>query len=656
MPSASRSQRATQVAPLQARIALLEAQLAQSQELAATPQRADEMARRSGEALRESEQRFRTLVVHSPMGIFQSDLSGNCAFVNDRYCTIAGVSAGECADFGWLRTLHPEDRENVLAAWQQAHDSRSEFAMEFRFLHDDGTLRWVLGSAVPLDGAADAAGGYLGNVLDITNRKQADEDLSASEQRFRLLSNCSPVGIFLSDKIGNLIYTNPRLQAIYGYASQELLGTSFANMIHPDERDEALANWFKIAPTCEPHSVERRYLNRQGKTLLVHVRSAPLISSSGAVLGRVGTVEDITDRREGEQQLRRGEERYRMLAEHSTDMISKHAPDGVYLYASPACRALLGYEPEELIGRSAYDFFHPEDLAAIRELRGSIAQPFGSTTMVYRIRRKDGQYIWFETVSKSIADPGIAGAARIIAVSRDISERKRTQKMLHENEKLAATGRIAARIAHEINNPLAGIKNSFLLVKDAIKPDHAYFNYVARIESEIDRIVRIVRLMFDLYRPDPVDACEIDLGDVIREIAALLGTTAPARDVKLDVDVSGVTEPVRLHEDSIRQILYNIIANAIEASPVGGVVTVRASLENAVIDIFVADPGEGISENLRSQIYEPFFTTKHECGTGGLGLGLSISRGIVEAMQGTLDFECSPGQGTVFHISVPAGH
>ncbi len=318
------------------------------------------------QSVRESQQRFRTLVVHSPMGKFQGDLAGNCAFVNDRYCTLAGVAADECGNYGWLRTVHPEDRDRVLAAWREACVSHSEFAMEFRFLHDDGTVRWVFGSAVPLDGAGEERGGYLGNVLDITQRKQSEEALSTSEQRFRLLSDCSPVGIFLSDKVGNCIYTNPRLQVIFGYDSREFLGRGFAKIIHPDDRDDVLAAWFKMAPSCNLHSVERRYVNRHGKELMVHVRSAPLLSSSGEVLGRVGTVEDITDRREGEQQLRRSEERYRVLAENSTDMISKHTPDGVYLYVSPACRALLGYDPEELIGRSGYEFFHPEDLCAHR--------------------------------------------------------------------------------------------------------------------------------------------------------------------------------------------------------------------------------------------------------------------------------------------------
>src|SRR5262249_5137924 len=159
-------------------------------------------------------------------------------------------------------------------------------------------------------------------------------------------------------------------------------------------------------------------------------------------------------------------------------------------------------------------------------------------------------------------------------------------------------------IAHEINNPLAGIKNSFLLVKDAIPRNHDYFSYVARIESEIDRIARIVRQMFDLYRPDHVILRESALGDTIRDVVALLSTTAPASRVKLQVDTERVGGPVRLPEDSVRQVLYNVIVNAIEASPPGGTVGVTAALNDDGVEVLVSDQGSGIPAGLKSQIYE----------------------------------------------------
>jgi hypothetical protein len=247
----------------------------------------------------------------------------------------------------------------------------------------------------------------------------------------------------------------------------------------------------------------------------------------------------------------------------------------------------------------------------------------------------------------------IAGRTIYTAILHDVGDRKRTEKMLRENEKLAATGRIAARIAHEINNPLAGIRNSFLLIKDGISSEHPYFSYVGRIEKEIDRIARIVRQMFDLHRPDYITSRDVELHQSIGDVVALLDSIARARGVTLTVDVVGAVRRVSLPEDSLRQVLYNVIVNAIEASPADSVVGIKATLSASDVEILVADHGEGIAPAMQLQIYEPFFTTKSQSGTGGLGLGLPISKGLVEAMQGTLDVERTSRNGTVFRITIP---
>jgi len=742
----------------------------------------DVEARKAAErSLHESKNRFRALAMHSPVGIFQVDLEGNTLFVNDRCRTIAGLGDGPESQIDWPSTLHPEDQPRTQAVWDQAVRMQAEFSCEYRFLHADKTVRWVWGNAVPVYDESGKLASYLGNILDISHRKLAEEALRASEQRFRLLSNCSPVGIFLADERGQMIYGNPRLRALTGYSSHEMFGMGFTRVLRDALPPSELEQWQQH----HTHDVERELVDRGGKSHWVHIRSAPLIAGNGSVMGRVGTIEDITERREAEEQLRRSEERFRILAERSTDLISQHDASGVFVYASPACQALLGYTPQELLGTCAYDLFHPDDLAALREALLSAEEPLNSSTITYRIRHKAGHYIWFETSSQPLPEDPQGRESGIIAVSRDITirrqaaeqlalsearmrgilntaadgiltfdadgmielfnpgaerlfgyttveveghsirmllspredmqpvevqtwlsgfrhtraeprevtghrkdgstieleirvgesiiggrrtftgilhdigQRKATEQRLRESEKLAATGRIAARIAHEINNPLAGIKNSFLLVKGAIPTDHEYFSYVARIESEIDRIARIVRQMFELYRPDQTTRDEIHLGRTIHDIVALLSTTDPARRVTLEVDVGQVPDVVRLPEDSLRQVLYNLIVNAIEASPEGGRVTISAACSSSWVEIQISDQGSGIPASLRPRIYEPFFTTKSDHpskGTGGLGLGLPISRGIIESLRGTLTFHCDSGQGTTFQVRLPLDH
>ncbi len=731
---------------------------------------------RAEQAVRDSQERFRTLAVHSPVGIFQCDLQANSLFVNNRYLAIAGVAEHRAEGRGWLRTLHPLDRDEVFADGERALQRREEFSREFRFLHEDGTVCWVWANAIPMCDESGRVTSLLGNVLDITHRKQVEEALRATEQRFRLLSDSTPVGVFVSDEAGQLVYSNPPLQAIYGYDSQQLSGLGFSRVFYPEDYATALANWLRVSRANEPHNLERRFIHANGEKRWARVRSSLMISSDGAVLGRVGTVEDITDHRQTLLELQSSEARYRMLADYSTDMISKHAADSTMLYVSPACRTLLGYEPEDLLGKKVDEFLHPDDQAAYDVLNPTGADSTDIVTLAFRFRRKDGVYVWLEVLFRTILGLSPESQQEIVAVSRDITERrqaaeqlresearlrgildtvadgivtvnhsliierfnpgaqglfgysaeevlgrhirllipaatladfqndarrhggsshvparevtgqrrdgtkrelemrvgamegagrtvytailhdisdrKRTDQMLRENEKLAATGRIAARIAHEINNPLAGIRNSFLLIKDGISPDHPYFSYVSRIETEIDRIARIVRQMFDLHRPDYVTPRQIELHQTIGDVVALLDSIAQARGVSLSVS-AGAARRVTLPEDALRQVLYNVIVNAIEASPTNSDVWITATVSDSEAEILVADQGEGISPALQSQIYEPFFTTKSPSGTGGLGLGLPISKGLVEAMQGALAIERTSQRGTVFRIAVP---
>ncbi|MHB0945935.1 MAG: PAS domain S-box protein [Sedimentisphaerales bacterium] len=238
------------------------------------------------------------------------------------------------------------------------------------------------------------------------------------------------------------------------------------------------------------------------------------------------------------------------------------------------------------------------------------------------------------------------------ALLKAMTERDHIQKLLSETEKLAAAGKLAAQIAHEINNPLAGIKNSFLLVKDAIPASHRYFEYVGRIEKEIDRVSQIVRQMFDLYQPQTSPAGKFRLYETIRDIVELLKVSRQEKNIHIEIDCDENIF-ITLSESLLRQVIYNVVQNAIQACGEQATVKIFASVKNDELKLSVSDQGLGIDDTIKDKIFMPFFTTGSGGPKSGLGLGLSITKDIIVAMDGSIDFVSEKGKGTTFNISIP---
>jgi len=390
--------------------------------------------------------------------------------------------------------------------------------------------------------------------------------------------------------------------------------------------------------------------------------------------------QEIAEHRLLQEVLRESEKRFSDIAANSLEWIWEVDANGKYTYASPVVKRILGYKPEEVLKKHFYDLFHDEDRERLKKAAIEMfarKQPFRE--FINRNVHKNGTTVWLSTSGVPILDAegnllGYRGA------DVDITERKRAEEQLRqyseqleelvekrtdrirqlerermEHKRLAAQGRMAARVAHEINNPLGGIKNSFQLIKDAIPEDHTYYRYVDLIEKEIDRITYIVRKMFDLYRPDQDRPIEFSVKDDIDDVIILLKPNLRESGVSVEIDTRDVPEAVTLPEASFRQVLYNLLLNAIEASQPEGVVRIEARVADEILTITISDEGSGIPEKIQSHIFEPFFTTKKGLESAGLGLGLPISRSLVEAMRGSLDFESKAGQGTLFRITLPLG-
>lgn len=361
---------------------------------------------------------------------------------------------------------------------------------------------------------------------------------------------------------------------------------------------------------------------------------------------------EIAERVRAETALRHSEERYRALYENNPSMYFTVEATGKILSVNRFGAEQLGYAVTELVGQPVLNVFHPEDKSEVlQQLQACLQNSTQVFHWEFRKTRKNGTLLWVKEHAHAIRD--VEGKTVVLIVCEDVTENKRIELALRESEKLAATGRMAARIAHEINNPLGGIQTAFRLISHAVSPEHRYYHYVGKIEKEIQRIAQIVRHMLDLYKPGQIALHKFQVSEAITDVVALLKTSSRTDKVKITLDLQNAATMVNLPENMLRQILYNLILNAIEASPPEGVVRVAAAVGKECLTITVADQGQGIPEELQTQIFAPFFTTKEGANNNSIGAGLSICKNLVDAMQGTLELTTQPGKGTEFKIALP---
>ncbi len=229
-----------------------------------------------------------------------------------------------------------------------------------------------------------------------------------------------------------IIYCNPAFLRITGYELEEVLGRNCRFLQGADTDKEALAQIRAGIASRRKINITLLNYRKDGQSFWNELKISPMFAESGELLHFVGVLTDITERQQTEDQLRQSEERFRLLTENSTDMISRHTPEGIFIYVSPACRRLLGYAPEEMIGHSAYEFIHPEDLAQISKTHSGVLESKHTYTVVYRIRAADGRYTWFETTMHSVRDEKTGTVLEINSASRDITDRKQAEDKLRQ--------------------------------------------------------------------------------------------------------------------------------------------------------------------------------------------------------------------------------
>jgi PAS domain S-box-containing protein len=431
------------------------------------------------------------------------------------------------------------------------------------------------------------------------------------------------------------------------------------NLIHVDDRDRVLSIVERNRTSVDLVEDEISYRVRAADD------SYHTIVDRGRVVERtpdqrtklmLGISADVTERQRADAAREASELRFRAMFDAAQQFQVLLDLDGVCLEVNATALAMAHVGPEAVIGVPMVDgpWWRGSPGA-----RGQLASRFADAAAGYAGR--------FEVETSPLDDRvllldlcftplrGEDGAVmQVLAEGRDITEKRRVEDALREIGSLTTMGRLAARVAHEINNPLAGIQNSFLLLADAIPEDHPHRRFVGAIEREIQRIAMVTRQLYETYRPDQDSNQHSSVVLAVSDAVTFLGQVNRGRGVRIVTDVTRAPPSIPVPDALLRQTLYNLVQNAVEASPPNGVVTVTAALDGKDCVLVVSDQGLGVAANLRDRIWDPFFSTKDaKVKTSGMGLGLALVRQSVEAVGGAIFLRDTLDGGATFEVRLP---
>jgi PAS domain S-box-containing protein len=445
----------------------------------------------------------------------------------------------------------------------------------------------------------------------------------------------------------------------YDPAAMQTERDSWTALIHPaDQRMVNTAMSNHLAGLTESYEAEYRIRDVDGDWHWVIDRGRVVERyASGSPRQVAGISADITERKRADQQLEESERRFRICFESAQQGQMLLDMEGKVLEANRASLDIAGAEVPEVKGQAFWEGGKLADCSAeLRELFASAIT--GKPTrkeLEVAASNGDGRDLLIDVTVSPVYD-GAGKVTQLLADIRDVTARRRTEVTLREVESLTTMGRLAARVAHEINNPLAGIQNAFLLIKNAVPSNHPHFAYVGAIEREIARIAGVTRQLYETYRPEH-QIGETQLPGLVADAVALLEQINRDSRVRITTDLSRSPSQVPIPDAVLRQTVYNLVQNAVEASPSGSTVEVSAAVEEKVLVLRIRDRGPGIPAEIRARIFEPFFTTKpSSVKTGGMGIGLALVRRSVEALGGTIVILDREGGGTEFVVRMPLNH
>jgi PAS domain S-box-containing protein len=603
--------------------------------------------KRAEAALRESEEKYRTVLQNMMEGYYEVDLAGNLTFFNDAMCTLFGYTRAELQGMNNRQYTDEKNAKALYEAFNAVYRTGVPTrGFGWEVIRKNGTVRTIEASVSLRRDDSGNAVGFKGLIRDVTEERRAAEALRRSEERFRTLFENSPVGMYRTTPDGRILEANPKIIRLLGFETFEELSTR--NLEEGGFEPSYPRETFKaqIEKSGEVRGLESAWRRQDGEVLHIREHARAVRGASGEVLYYDGVIEDVTAEH-------RAEEARRLLSTaieqgHETVVITDR--EGTILYVNPAFERITGYSREEAVGqnpRILKSGVHDE--AFYRDLWDTLLAGRVWTGRLTNRRRNGTLFLEHSVISPVKDEQGHIVA--FVAAKRDITQEVELEERLQRAKSLETVGMVAGGMAHEVRNPLFAISTLTSALDKKFGANEEIRPYIGFIQEHVQRLTHLMNDLLALGRPVgkeqfvPCDLC--GLGEGVRDI---LAKEDPGRASRLDLDCTAGDAQVLGQADKIAQALLNLVQNALHFSEPEGRVLLQTRREGSWGVVRVVDRGSGIPPDFLPRLFQPFASRRQ----GGTGLGLALVRKFVEAHGGSVEgANNEPGPGATFTVRLP---
>jgi PAS domain S-box-containing protein len=641
------------------------------------------------EALHENEEKFRRIIDTAQEGVWMLDGEGKTSYVNERMAEMLGYSAKDLAGRSPFDFLAEEDRLKAMQSFER-REQKVKDVLDMRFLKKDGSSLWGILSASPVLDAKGRFVGSFGMITDITKRKVAEEVLRESEEKYRVLFENAIDPIFITDADFKYVDVNKKATELFGYSRKEFLKMKILDVIPPEQIPRTESELKKLRERGTYEKFIGKIRAKDGRWLDVEVSSSAIVRE-GKVVGSQDIVRDITERRRVEEELLRSKTRYynifntaavslweediselksaldnlkargvadlRTYIDEHPEFLKKAARMIKILDVNDVTLKLYGAKSKEEMLDSLDQIFTPDSYNVFKDELIAIAEgkTYFEAETVNKTFQGKNVHVW---ISMSIPSTELEINKMLVSII-DITDRMKMEEELIKAQKLESVGLLAGGIAHDFNNLLMAIAGNIELAKMYARPGDRVYEKLTEAERASHRAKDLTLQLLTFSRGGQPVKKSASIVELIQESTRF---SLRGSGTRCELSLPDDLLPVEVDEGQMSQVINNLIINADQAMPDGGVITIQC--RNVVIGprdalplkagkyvhLSIKDQGIGIPREHYSKIFDPYFTTKQK----GSGLGLATTYSIIKQHDGYITLESELGAGTVFHLYVPA--